>query len=443
MASRNYSADGDASPQPSTSGTARAAEPSTSGAARGSQPIPPDDDEVELRRFVEENPNLVRLQFGEIDGELVPLTPPRDPAPPRMTPEIPVIKEENIKYQRTKHGKTKETFECTICEIVFHSRDTMEVHARGRQHRENERENETKGGIYQIPNPEPLRKKIPIRLQIKLMESTNPLVGLEYIIEFLPISSDEVEPYYECFLCDNSGEAHTMAVHIMSANHIRKYLLARFPEDGAAITRYTNAELFDLAERFCLRYNLNIIKTIESDLLYRWPIGKSPWCVEQGGDGVAPTGARERVVAGERRVPLWDEVDEYKRGVRKFIPTLKILSPNSIGQFQKPEHPLKAVSFLIDLEKKLNDFAMDIAAKTDQDTTKLEEKHQRLKISLLTLKLKMALKHKAGVLPKPRAAVASADGRDDSRSPDRHRSRKGHRVKRESDDRRRKNNDDF
>jgi hypothetical protein len=42
-----------------------------------------------------------------------------------------------------------------------------------------------------------MRRKVPVRLQLKLKNVADPVVGLEFINEFLPITSDEVEPYYE------------------------------------------------------------------------------------------------------------------------------------------------------------------------------------------------------------------------------------------------------
>ena len=43
----------------------------------------------------------------------------------------------------------------------------------------------------------PLRKKVPVRLQLKLKNLSGHPVGLEFIDEFLPTIEDQVEPYYE------------------------------------------------------------------------------------------------------------------------------------------------------------------------------------------------------------------------------------------------------
>jgi len=51
--------------------------------------------------------------------------------------------------------------------------------------------------VAQIPNIAPVRVKVPLRLQGKLLTVTTPIVGLEFIDEYLPESSSDVEPYYE------------------------------------------------------------------------------------------------------------------------------------------------------------------------------------------------------------------------------------------------------
>ena len=51
--------------------------------------------------------------------------------------------------------------------------------------------------VAQVPNGSPTRSKVPLRLHVKLMTAATPIVGLEFVDEFLPESSDDVEPYYE------------------------------------------------------------------------------------------------------------------------------------------------------------------------------------------------------------------------------------------------------
>ena len=51
--------------------------------------------------------------------------------------------------------------------------------------------------VAQVPNGSPTRSKVPLRLHVKLMTAATPIVGLEFVDEFLPESSEDVEPYYE------------------------------------------------------------------------------------------------------------------------------------------------------------------------------------------------------------------------------------------------------
>ena len=55
---------------------------------------------------------------------------------------------------------------------------------------------------------------MPIRLQEKLRESRESIVGLDNIIEIIACSNAEVEPYYECMSCGTQGEANGMYNHL-------------------------------------------------------------------------------------------------------------------------------------------------------------------------------------------------------------------------------------
>ena len=74
-------------------------------------------------------------------------------------------------------------------------------------------------------------KKMPMRLGEKLRESQDPIVGLRYIVEIIACSSTEVEPNYECYICDNIGEANGMYNHIFGKPHRLKFLQKKFPND--------------------------------------------------------------------------------------------------------------------------------------------------------------------------------------------------------------------
>ena len=75
-----------------------------------------------------------------------------------------------------------------------------------------------------IPNPESTKKKIPIRLQEKIKETMDPVVGLGYITEFIPLSDAEMEPHYECVLCGSQGQSNGMFSHIMGQKHRQLFI---------------------------------------------------------------------------------------------------------------------------------------------------------------------------------------------------------------------------
>ena len=86
--------------------------------------------------------------------------------------------------------------------------------------------------IFQIPNPSSLQKKVPIRLVEKLRESREAVVGLENIIEIIACSDPEVEPYYECLLCERSNmEANGMFTHLVGKKHRQRFIEKKFPND--------------------------------------------------------------------------------------------------------------------------------------------------------------------------------------------------------------------
>ncbi len=138
--------------------------------------------------------------------------------------------------------RKKETFFCDLCEVQLNSRDTMRSHALGERHAR-EREAclrmveegrlEAELVIRQIKNPDPVRVKVPVRLQAKLRETAEPVVGLEAVAEFIPISNKEMEPYYQCHLCDNIGEANGMFNHVLRPKHQEAFFEAKVRRIGS------------------------------------------------------------------------------------------------------------------------------------------------------------------------------------------------------------------
>ena len=59
--------------------------------------------------------------------------------------------------------------------------------------------------VIPIANPESTKKKVPVRLHEKIKETRDPVVGLDFIQEYIAVSDPEMEPHYECDLCGNQA----------------------------------------------------------------------------------------------------------------------------------------------------------------------------------------------------------------------------------------------
>ena len=81
-------------------------------------------------------------------------------------------------------------------------------------------------------------KKIPVRLHAKLLEVKQPIVGLKFITEIRAISDIEAEPFYECKLCNNQGEAHGMVNHVVGRNHREKFLTQKYHKASLAKSKH-------------------------------------------------------------------------------------------------------------------------------------------------------------------------------------------------------------
>lgn len=152
--------------------------------------------------------------------------------------------------------------------------------------------------VKSIANPLPLQKKVPVRLNEKLRETTNAIVGLDSVHEIIACSNAEVEPYYECTLCGQQGEANAMFQHLQGKPHRAKFLQETYPDNRKYIEGTLNQGFLEREiERLNLRENneLQKINTVYSDEMFPWTAGKAPWSVEQGGTGIVPTRARNKV----------------------------------------------------------------------------------------------------------------------------------------------------
>jgi len=216
-------------------------------------------------------------------------------------------------------GFKRGSYYCDICLTELNSEDTMRSHANGQKHlkkvnaaiMKNNRDGEIVDPNSYIRTCAPTKmapKKIPTRLCIKLGETGQPIVGLRYITEIISVTNVEMEPQYECTLCNNQGEANGMFSHLLGRGHQEKFFMKIH---DVAKAHFSPSQLKDMAEKARENNHTNWIDTIYSDDLYRWPSGKAPWSVEQGGTGVAPTYARDlaRLKAGGGLIMLTSDTD--------------------------------------------------------------------------------------------------------------------------------------
>ena len=205
----------------------------------------------------------------------------------------------NNRDSRLQQKKQKATYYCDLCKLELNSEDTMKAHMAGSKHMKKTLAAAQQQDIADIPsirpiqNPASTRVKIPIRLQVKISDSPLPVVGLNFIKEYIACSNSEMEPHYECDLCGTQGQANCMFQHLVGARH-RQAAVDDFYNNDPEKISLTQAELL----RFAEDYNENDdriserITTKYSDDEYPWPAGMEPWLIERGGSGIIPDGAR-------------------------------------------------------------------------------------------------------------------------------------------------------
>ena len=172
----------------------------------------------------------------------------------------------SVRHQQKKGEKR--TFYCNICLVELSSEDTMIKHLNGvslgeTQHlgnasfcekvkhtkRKGELGGESDGNeIIAIPNPPPTRIKVPVRLHQKITETQEPVVGLDYVTEVLPVSDPEMEPHYECHLCGSQGIANGMFSHLMGHKHRKNFVEEIYRDDIKSVMNLSQMELLKYAK---------------------------------------------------------------------------------------------------------------------------------------------------------------------------------------------------
>ena len=196
----------------------------------------------------------------------------------------------------------KQYFYCNLCQVELNSYVTMESHLVGEKHNKRAKSYESQqdisgtnvdpGKYIRLAEQVKKEKKIPVRLHAKLLEVKQPIVGLKFITEIRAISDIEAEPFYECKLCNNQGEAHGMVNHVVGRNHREKFLTQKYRKDYSSWGTTALQEYVDTDRENDLLATSSVYTTVHSDELYPWNNGKAPWCIERGGTGHEPTYGR-------------------------------------------------------------------------------------------------------------------------------------------------------
>ena len=152
---------------------------------------------------------------------------------------------------------------------------------------------------YIIPRPNPAKTKVrvPLRLHDTIIKSREPVVGLDYLTEFLPVSDPELDPEYQCELCGNKGNAHGMLSHILGRKHRQAFVLEINKDDPRRVLDLSQSQLLHYARKYAENSSKlrEKIRTVRRDEEYpAWPPGteRAAWSVERGGSGSPPDRAR-------------------------------------------------------------------------------------------------------------------------------------------------------
>jgi len=198
----------------------------------------------------------------------------------------------------------KQNFICKVCNLDdLNSLETKMKHENGKDHVYNvfkawQRLRKEHGAgqpllrlevFEEVAPTKQVQKKTCIQLAEKLQNTSELVVGLEYIIEIIACSSEE-EPYYECDLCPSKGQANMMYNHLLGKDHKRNVLKKKKPHIIDDNPRKILKELEEFRQTDWAK-----IQRIYSDEIYPWEAGKAPWSVEQGGTGTMPSGVKDKI----------------------------------------------------------------------------------------------------------------------------------------------------
>ena len=134
-----------------------------------------------------------------------------------------------------------------------------------------------------------------LRLFERLRKVSEPVVGLQFVSEWLPCSNRYLHPHYECDICRVGGKVDVIKAHLVGKAHREKFyeITAGAPRNLGNMSRdrlWSVLGEYNDADRA-----KDKIETIYSDEQYPWPPNRAPWCEAAGGTGIVPTSARKNV----------------------------------------------------------------------------------------------------------------------------------------------------
>ena len=299
---------------------------------------------------------------------------------PHMKKQLAAVKEkvkdenanislsDGIRLLKTMKGK--QTYYCDLCKLELNSEDTMKTHAAGAPHMKRMvavmKDGNAMDFIKPIANPLPTRKKQPIRIQQKILESVHKIVGLSYVKECIPCSDSEMEPWYECHLCGKQGQANCMFQHLIGREHRQNFVNILSNNDPDKI-ELSQAELLKYAAAHDENFEAEVLRRIEtthSDVLYPWPPGKAPWLEENGGSGIIPDGAKANFGKTKNPAKMEDEV------TMKSDNNNVIVFPNP-ASIQPPTSAIEAAQ-MVDLGRQLLATGMQFLGMRREDRNLVE-----------------------------------------------------------------------
>jgi len=155
-----------------------------------------------------------------------------------------------------KEDKGNIIVRCEICNLQAVGKYNLDTHRGGKKHRANVEKYEMSSSDIAPPGEENIVPHEPIIYKLFDNFKEAPLVGLEYLVEI--INGPNVDPTYECLLCQTTLDAKEVISCICSAKHRLKYLEKFYATARAKFAQVPNMDIwerptFDFLESVAMR----------------------------------------------------------------------------------------------------------------------------------------------------------------------------------------------